>query len=82
MTLYKTYENARAIGYYGMSNWGGLELLDIDALKGENGAVVACFNWGTGRQNIRWHKIQVTASGRPYIRKNGQRFYFDQILRA
>lgn len=82
MALYKKYAETPAIGYHSMSNWGGLELLDIDALKGENGAVVACFNWGTGRQHIRWHKIQVTASGRPYIRKNGQRFYFDQIIRA
>lgn len=81
--LYKTYENTPAVGYYGMSNFGGLEILAIDGIE-KNGedAVVACFNWGTGRQHIARHVIRYTNNGRPYIKKNGWRFYFDQIMRA
>ena len=66
----------------------GDELLDIDACDGEYGVAVACFNWGTGRQKIRRHKIQLSESGRPFIRKEGIRFYFSDtghgnvILRA
>ena len=79
--LYKQYENTQPVGYFTMSNWDGLEVLDLTYKNGEL-AVVACFNWGTGRQHIRRHVIRYTASGRAYIRKNGWRFYFDEIMRA
>lgn len=63
--LYKQFENAAPVGVYPMSNFGGLAILAID----------------DGYQNIRRHKIHYSALGRPYIRKNGTRFYFDQIVR-
>jgi hypothetical protein len=43
---------------------------------------VAAFNWGTGHQKIRRHQIHSTYTGRLYIRKNGTRFYFDQIMKT
>lgn len=81
--LYKQYENTSAVGYYPMSNFGGLEILAVDGIE-KNGedAVVACFNWGTGRQHIRRHVIRYTESGRAYIRKAGDRYYFDEIMRT
>ena len=48
--LYKRYENKQACGVCPMSNFGGLELLDIDACAGDYGVAVACFNWGIGRE--------------------------------
>ena len=81
MTLCKRYADSKAIGVFPMSNWGGLEVLDIVDKDGHV-ALVACFNWGTGRQHIRRHKVFYTQSGRDYIRKNGQRFYLDNIMRV
>lgn len=80
--LYKRYAEKQACGYYGMCNFGGLEILDIDACRGDYGSAIACFNFGTGRQQIRWHKIYVAPSGRAFIRKQGIRYYFDQILKV
>lgn len=79
MPLYKKYAETKTVGYYCMSNWGGLEILDYEYC-GEY--AVACFNFGGVRQQIRRHKVQVSDSGRLYIRKQGRRYYFDQILRA
>lgn len=76
--LYKQYAETKAVGYYCMSNFGGLEILDIE--NGFEDYAVACFNFGTGRQQIRRHKVQVTESGRLYIRKQGRRYYFDEIM--
>ena len=78
--LYKKYADTKAVGYYGMSNYGGLEILDIE--YGIDDYVVACFNWGTGRQKIARYKIQYSTSGRTFIRKQGYRFYMDQIMRT
>jgi hypothetical protein len=77
--LYKEYEKTAPVGVCCMSNHGGLEILHIDDREE---IAVACFNWGTGRQMIRRHKIGWTESGRAYIRKQGYRFYFDQIARC
>ena len=76
--LYKEYATAPAIGYFVLSNRGGLEILDI--LPGIDDYAVACFNFGTGRQKIRKHKICHTPSNRAYIRKDGVRYYFDEIM--
>ena len=80
--LYKRYANKQACGVCYMGQYGGLELLDIDACEGEYGVAVACFNWGTGRQKIRRYKIQLSESGRPFIRKEGIRFYFSDTGRG
>lgn len=79
LPLYKQYENAEPVGVHTLSNWGGLVILDIDEA---DEIAVAAFNWGTGHQKIRRHKINYTYTGRPYIRKNGTRFYFDQIMKT
>lgn len=78
--LYKQYENTKPIGVYCMSNWGGLEVLDVTEKNGEQ-ALVACYNWGTGRQHIARHIIRYTTTDRAYIRKGNFRFYLDEIMR-
>ena len=78
--LYKKYADTPAIGVLPMSNFGGIEILDI--IHGWDDIAIACFNFGTGRQQIRRHKICYTSSGRSYIRKQGVRYYFDEIMRV
>ena len=76
--LYKQYENAAPVGVYTICNFGGLAILDISS-DGES--AVCAWSFGDGYQNIRRHKINYTFTGRAYVRKNGRRYYFDQIMR-
>ena len=78
--LYKKYEETEALGCFPMCNFGGLEILDIE--YGIEDYIIACFNFGTGRQQIRRHKICFTPAGRSYIRKQGTRYYLDTIMRT
>lgn len=81
MALYEQYNETPAIGYYSMSNFGGLEILDIE--YGVNGdKLITCFNWGTGRQMIRRNTVYETLAGRQYIRKAGNRYYLDEMMRT
>lgn len=77
--LYKQYENASPVGVRVLSNFGGLAVLHISD-DGEQ--AVAAWDFGSGYQKIRRHRIHTTYTGRAYIRKNGTRFYFDQIMRT
>ena len=79
--LYKQYENAAPVGAYTMGNTFALVILDIDSA---GDIAVAAFTKPAGQPgyyNIRRHKISYTHTGRPYIRKGGMRFYFDQIMK-
>ena len=76
--LYKQYEDSAPVGVYVLSNFGGLAVLDIP----DDETAVCAWDWGTGYQNIRRHKIHTTYTGRAYIRKGGRRYYFDQIMRT
>lgn len=75
--LYKKYADTPAIGVLPLSNWGGLEILDLNCKT-----AVACFNWGTGRQMIKRHNITYTTSGKAFIRKQGRRYYLNEIMRT
>lgn len=77
MTLKERYKNADPIGIYTLCNFGGLAILDMDDEK-----ATAAYNFGDGYKQIRRHTIYYTFTGRAYIRKNGRRYYFDQIIRT
>jgi hypothetical protein len=77
--LYKQYENAAPVGVYTICNFGGLAILEIDE---SSESAVCAWSYGDGYQNIRRHKIHYTYTGRAYVRKNGRRYYFDQIMRT
>ena len=77
MTLKERFKNADPIGIYTLCNFGGLAILDIDDDK-----ATAAYNFGDGYKQIRRHTIYYTYTGRAYIRKNGTRYYFDQIIRT
>ena len=76
MTLKEKYKNADPVGVYVLNNFGGLVILDMDDEK-----ATAAFDFGDGYTQIRRHTIFYTYTGRAYIRKNGRRYYFDQIMR-
>lgn len=77
MTLKEQYKNAAPVGVYTICNYGGLAILSMDDEK-----AVAAFHYGEGYEQIRRHTIYYTYTGRAYIRKNGRRYYFDQIMRT
>lgn len=77
MTLKERYKNADPIGIYTLCNFGGLAILDIDGDR-----ATAAYNFGEGYKQIRRHTIYYTFTGRAYIRKNGRRYYFDQIIKT
>ena len=77
MTLKEKYKNADPVGLYTLCNFGGLVILDIEDEK-----ATAAFDFGDGYTQIRRHTIFYTYTGRAYIRKNGRRYYFDQIMRT
>lgn len=77
MTLKERYKNADPIGVYTLCNFGGLAVLDMDGEK-----ATAAYNFGNGYKQIRRHNIYYTYTGRAYIRKNGRRYYFDQIIKT
>lgn len=77
MTLKERYKNADPIGIYTLCNFGGLAILDMDGEK-----ATAAYNFGDGYKQIRRHNIYYTYTGRAYIRKNGRRYYFDQIIKT
>lgn len=77
--LYKQYENRHPIGICPLCNFGGLAILDI---IDHADTVIAAFDFGSGYQKIRRHKIYYSDAGRAYIRKNNTRYYFDQIMRT
>ena len=79
MTLKEQYKNAAPVGVYPMNNFGGLAILDIDD-SGDR--CTAAWSYGDGYTGTRRHAIHYTYTGRAYIRKNGRRFYFDQIMRT
>lgn len=85
--LYKQYENAQSVGVYTMCNTFALVILDID--ERDEIAVTA---WVSGERwmckgtkkhyyNIRRNRIHYSTSGRAYIRKSNNRFYFDEIMK-
>lgn len=77
MTLKERYKNAAPVGVHTMNNFGGLAILDIDGEK-----ATAAYNFGSGYKQIRRHTIFYTYTGRAYIRKQGRRYYFDQIIKT
>ena len=71
--------NTLPIGTIGICNFGGIEILATG--WDDDNYVVACYNFGEGRTEIRRHKIQqYVDSGRFYFRKGGTRYYLDEIF--
>lgn len=87
--LYRQYADTKPVAVYPMSNWGGVEILEIDGIE-KNGkkAVIAAYNFGSrqkiARHTIFWQMPPVDKPGdvRAYIRKGNRRIYFDECMWA
>lgn len=77
--LYVKYSDAKPVGVVPLCNFGGLAVLDV--LDGGQ-TLVAAWDFGTGYQKIRRYTVQCTEGGRDFIRKEGRRFYLDEIMRV
>lgn len=80
MSIYKDYVNARTIAVIPLSNHGGLEILESGTNCDDQ--LLACFNFGNGREYFHFHNVHCTPSGRAFIRKMGVRYYLDQMMRV
>mgnify|MGYP007057676413 CR=1 FL=1 len=79
--LYKKYANTEPKGVLPLCNFGGIEVLDYEGSGGYflDDILITCFNFGTGRQQIRRHKKNITDGGAAYIRIYGKRYYLDDF---
>lgn len=66
------------IGVMGLSNWGGLEVFEINE---QFNTCISGFNWGEETKDVRETSIHFSYSGRPYIIRYQKAYYFDEIER-
>ena len=81
--LYKRYETAAPVGAVALSNCFGLLVFEPqDEDRADTDYITA---W-SGSEGQRWgfhrNRVHYTTSGRPYLIKGGQRYYFNEIMRA
>lgn len=81
--LYKRYATAAPVGVVALSNCFGL--LVFEPLEEDRPDTEYITAW-SGSEGQRWtfsrNKVHYTTSGRPFLIKGSQRFYFDEIMRA
>lgn len=81
--LYKRYETAAPVGAVALSNCFGLLVFEP---QDEDRADTEFITAWSGSEGQRWgfhrNRVHYTTSGRPYLIKGGQRYYFDEIMRA
>lgn len=72
------YKDREPIAVYPMSNWGGVEILDI--LYGIDDYVVCRYNFGEPEKKLHRVKIQHTKGGIPFIYVDGGYVRLDECL--
>lgn len=77
--LYKQYADTKPLAVFGLCNFGGIEVL---CLNEQEDYVISCFEFGTGRQNIRKHKIEYSKSGEPFFRVHNKRYYLRDFMKV
>ena len=81
--LYKRYETAAPVGAVALSNCFGLLVFEP---QDEDRADTEFITAWSGSEGQRWgfhrNRVHYTTSGRPYLIKGGQRYYFDEIMRV
>lgn len=77
MSLKEKYADTRPIGFCAFNAFHGVLVLDIE--YGIDDYVVACYGNDGKRESIRRHKICISESGRMYFKKDGRRYYLDDM---
>ena len=75
--LYKYVNETRPAGVLALSNVFGLALFDISGDE-----CIAAWHNGETYTGAHRHAIYYSLSGRPFIKKGGRRWYFDEFMRA
>lgn len=78
--VYRFCMQTRPSGAYSICNTFGLSVWLLDGAGDECIAAYACI--GEGYYHAHKHKIHYSEGGRPFIRKGGVRYYFDEIMRV
>ena len=81
--LYKRYETAAPVGAVALSNCFGLLVFEPqDEDRADTEFITAWSSSEGQRWGFHRNRVHYTTSGRPYLIKGGQRYYFDEIMRA
>lgn len=67
----------RAIAVLPLTNWGGLEITDLN-----EACVEIAVNNGETRKQAGRHKLYESAKGEPYFILHGNRYYLDEFQRV
>lgn len=74
------YKDKKPIAVYSMSNWGGIEILDI--IYGIDDYVVARYNFGKAEDKVHKVKIRYGADDNTYFRLDDYRVNLDECMRV
>ena len=77
--LYKYAQNNAPSGVLPLCNFGGVAVWLVDGCGDE---CIAAYDFGSGYDHVHRHCIHYSPSGRPFIKKGGARYYFDEMMRA
>ena len=75
--LYKIVNGEKPEGILSFNVFFGLAVFRV-----QGGECIAAWMNGAGFSGAHRHCIHYSTAGRPYIRKGGARYYFDDILAA
>lgn len=75
----KYLNNCKPIKIYGLSNFGGVVILDF--WFGIDDYCLCGFNFGNGNENLRWRKVYTNLNGNQFIKINGQRYNLSDFMR-
>ena len=73
----KTKEEFKPVGYYCISNWGGIEI----EINNYGDAVRYRWSYGNPNEKVsRWQQIKYSKSGRTYFVSKRRRYYLDEFM--
>ena len=73
------YQDKKPIAVYPMSNWGGIEIMDI--INGIDDYVVWRYNYGSP-DKLHKTKVLINDAGHQYIRINESRIKLENFMRV
>ena len=75
----EVYKDKKPIAVYPMSNWGGVEILDVQ--YGIEDYAIARYNFGKAEDKVHRVKIKYSADS-AYIRLDGNQIRLDECMRV
>lgn len=72
------YRDKKPIASYPISNWGGIEILDI--LNGIDDYVVCRYNFGEPEEKLHRLKLQYSKTGAPFVYLEGTYVRLDKCI--